>query len=223
MYFAETTAIQSPLSPSICTTLLTIKYAPHFLQPNMHRTSYNQICTTLLTTKYAPHFSQPNMHRTSYNQTCTTLLTIKHAPHFLQTDPPGALKLGVCSGQLVSLFDIMINMGIVLGFVLGWLLRDLGWRLMLGFGAVLALGILAAAVVARLPESPRWLIKTGDRCTVLIVVFRTCVSVTICLCHLLCVLALWVSLSVPLTLSFWHFVCPSHSSISPLLCVPLSL
>ncbi|CAL9162123.1 unnamed protein product [Musa hybrid cultivar] len=66
-------------------------------------------------------------------------------------------------GFLTSFPEVFINSGILLGYVSNYgfarLRESLGWRLMLGVGAIpsvfLALGVLA------MPESPRWLVMQG--------------------------------------------------------------
>lgn len=66
-------------------------------------------------------------------------------------------------GFLTSLPEVFINSGIMLGYVSNYafskLPQHLGWRLMLGVGAIpavfLGFGILA------MPESPRWLVMQG--------------------------------------------------------------
>ncbi|KAG5047906.1 hypothetical protein AAZX31_04G013300 [Glycine max] len=68
-----------------------------------------------------------------------------------------------CRGFLTSFPEVFINGGILLGYISNYgfskLSLELGWRMMLGVGAVpsviLALGVLA------MPESPRWLVMRG--------------------------------------------------------------
>ena len=72
-------------------------------------------------------------------------------------------------GKLVSMFDLFINVGILVGFVMGWVLSpkksapaagaSLAWRWMLGIGVIPpALNLLG---LAWLPESPRFLVAFG--------------------------------------------------------------
>ena len=60
--------------------------------------------------------------------------------------------------------QIATNVGINLGFIVGYMLSDLdcdaGWRTMLGAGAVLPL-VMLVLVGAVMPESPRWLVRKG--------------------------------------------------------------
>ncbi|KAJ4967576.1 hypothetical protein NE237_019425 [Protea cynaroides] len=68
-----------------------------------------------------------------------------------------------CRGFLTSFTEISTNSGILLGYIsnyaFGRLSLKLGWRIMLGIGAIpsvfLVLGVLA------MPESPRWLVMQG--------------------------------------------------------------
>ncbi|KAM3576673.1 hypothetical protein VYU27_001476 [Nannochloropsis oceanica] len=68
-------------------------------------------------------------------------------------------------GRMVSLTDVCINIGIVLGSVVGFLCQqtirsdDAKWRVMLGIGIIPPIVILLFLRV--LPESPRWLLLQG--------------------------------------------------------------
>jgi len=66
-------------------------------------------------------------------------------------------------GKLVGYTEVINNVGIFLGFVIGYLLCDLpgawNWRLMLGLGAVPPFFI--AFALHFIPESPRWLAMQG--------------------------------------------------------------
>ncbi|CAM9206663.1 unnamed protein product [Ascophyllum nodosum] len=68
-------------------------------------------------------------------------------------------------GKLVALTDIMINIGILLGYVTGFACQELippvwlKWRIMLGIGIVPPAVIVICLTF--LPESPRWLISRG--------------------------------------------------------------
>lgn len=63
-------------------------------------------------------------------------------------------------GSLVSLTEVFINFGILLGYLVSFAFQSLpstyNWRLMLGIGMLPAL--LLAAGVLIMPESPRWLV-----------------------------------------------------------------
>lgn len=63
-------------------------------------------------------------------------------------------------GSLVSLTEVFINFGILLGYLVSFALaglpNNINWRLMLGVGALPA--ILLAVGVLVMPESPRWLV-----------------------------------------------------------------
>ncbi|KAL6856189.1 hypothetical protein ACP4OV_018991 [Aristida adscensionis] len=66
-------------------------------------------------------------------------------------------------GFLTSFPDLFINFGILVGYVSNYafarLPLRLGWRVMLGIGA--APSVALALLVARMPESPRWLVMKG--------------------------------------------------------------
>ena len=71
-------------------------------------------------------------------------------------------------GQLVALVDVAINLGIVLGYIVAYIIdtgdvgRSLGvapWRVAMGVSVVPPL--LFALVSPWLPESPRWLVSKG--------------------------------------------------------------
>jgi sugar porter (SP) family MFS transporter len=61
-------------------------------------------------------------------------------------------------GELNTVFDISINVGILLGYVTGFVIHIISpgnWRLMFGVGLVLPVAV--QLTLAQLPESPRWL------------------------------------------------------------------
>ncbi|KAJ0514689.1 putative major facilitator, sugar transporter, major facilitator superfamily [Helianthus annuus] len=66
-------------------------------------------------------------------------------------------------GFLTSFPEVFINAGVMLGYVSNYafstLPTSLGWRFMLGIGAVPS--VVLAVVVLGMPESPRWLIMQG--------------------------------------------------------------
>ncbi|CAJ1973098.1 unnamed protein product [Sphenostylis stenocarpa] len=68
-----------------------------------------------------------------------------------------------CRGFLTSFPEVFVNGGILLGYISNYgfskLPLKLGWRMMLGVGAVPSV-ILAVGVLA-MPESPRWLVMRG--------------------------------------------------------------
>lgn len=65
--------------------------------------------------------------------------------------------------KIIRFFQVFINSGVLLGYVSNYgfskLPVHLGWRFMLGLGAIPAV-VLAVGVLA-MPESPRWLVMQG--------------------------------------------------------------
>ncbi|BCI53274.1 MFS transporter [Mycolicibacterium litorale] len=61
-------------------------------------------------------------------------------------------------GRLVLCFQIAIGVGIVIATIVG-ASESIGWRWSIGAAAVPA--VIMLALLLRLPESPRWLVKTG--------------------------------------------------------------
>lgn len=63
-------------------------------------------------------------------------------------------------GRLISMYQLMINFGIVIAFISDTALASTGsWRLMLGIISIPA--FLLVLAVSRLPDSPRWLASKG--------------------------------------------------------------
>lgn len=66
--------------------------------------------------------------------------------------------------MLCFIFQVFINAGVLLGYISNYAFSKLplylGWRLMLGIGAVPS--ILLAVGVLAMPESPRWLVMRGQ-------------------------------------------------------------
>ena len=64
-------------------------------------------------------------------------------------------------GRLVSFFQLAVTIGILVAYLIGLAFDGIeGWRWMLGLGCVPALGLAFGMV--RMPQSPRWLVMTGD-------------------------------------------------------------
>src|SRR6202012_5503997 len=64
-------------------------------------------------------------------------------------------------GRLVSFFQLAVTIGILVAYLVGLAFNGIeGWRWMLGLGCVPALAL--AFGMARMPQSPRWLVMSGD-------------------------------------------------------------
>ena len=64
-------------------------------------------------------------------------------------------------GRLVSFFQLAVTIGILVAYLVGLAFDDTeGWRWMLGLGCVPALAL--GFGMLRMPQSPRWLVMTGD-------------------------------------------------------------
>jgi sugar porter (SP) family MFS transporter len=64
-------------------------------------------------------------------------------------------------GRLVSFFQLAVTIGILVAYLVGLAFDGIeGWRWMLGLGCVPALAL--AFGMLRMPQSPRWLVMTGD-------------------------------------------------------------
>ncbi|KAL6887016.1 general substrate transporter [Trichoderma evansii] len=67
-------------------------------------------------------------------------------------------------GRLVTINVLFITLGQMAAYIIGWALstyasKETGWRWMVGLGALPA--ALQGALVAFMPETPRWLVKAG--------------------------------------------------------------
>ncbi|MGF6775410.1 MFS transporter [Paraburkholderia sp. GAS334] len=63
-------------------------------------------------------------------------------------------------GKYFMLYEVIFPVGLMAtGQIGAWLVPTIGWKIMFWIGAVP--GLLIAALVSRLPESPRWLISKG--------------------------------------------------------------
>ena len=64
-------------------------------------------------------------------------------------------------GRLVSFFQLAVTIGILVAYLVGLAFdHSEGWRWMLGLGCVPALAL--AFGMLRMPQSPRWLVMSGD-------------------------------------------------------------
>jgi MFS transporter, SP family, galactose:H+ symporter len=64
-------------------------------------------------------------------------------------------------GRLVTFFQLAVTIGILVAYLVGLAFDGIeGWRWMLGLGCVPALALAFGMV--RMPQSPRWLVMSGD-------------------------------------------------------------
>ena len=64
-------------------------------------------------------------------------------------------------GRLVSFFQLSVTVGILVAYLVGLAFNGIeGWRWMLGLGCVPAFALGIGMI--RMPQSPRWLVMTGD-------------------------------------------------------------
>jgi len=80
------------------------------------------------------------------------------APMYISEQTPPSIR-----GGTVSFNQLLVTVGILLAYVLNFLLKDLGdnWRWMLGLGALPGLFLIAGMLVV--PHTPRWLMSAGRR------------------------------------------------------------
>ena len=67
-------------------------------------------------------------------------------------------------GRLVTMNVLFITLGQAVAYIVGWVFSTFGsegtgWRWMVGLGALP--GVMQAAIVVFMPETPRWLVKVG--------------------------------------------------------------
>ncbi|MGV1049722.1 MAG: MFS transporter [Solirubrobacterales bacterium] len=63
--------------------------------------------------------------------------------------------------RLVSFFQLAVTIGVLVAYLVGLAFDGIeGWRWMLGLGCVPALALAFGMI--RMPQSPRWLVMTGD-------------------------------------------------------------
>ncbi|KAJ5483617.1 hypothetical protein N7530_002863 [Penicillium desertorum] len=80
-------------------------------------------------------------------------------------------------GRLVTILSLFITGGQVVAYVIGWLFSSTtgGWRWIVGIGALPA--FFQLAILALLPETPRWLVQAGfdaQAKAVLIKIYQDC-------------------------------------------------
>lgn len=68
-------------------------------------------------------------------------------------------------GQFVSVLDVALNVGILLGYIANWALLgiDNDWRWMIALGSIITILLIIFIACGFVPESPRWLLQHGRR------------------------------------------------------------
>jgi SP family galactose:H+ symporter-like MFS transporter len=88
---------------------------------------------------------------------CGIGLTSVGGPMYISEASPPRVR-----GTLVSLFQLAITLGILFAYIAcAALAPSAAWRWMLGLGAIP--GLLLAVAMIFMPESPRWLVRQGQR------------------------------------------------------------
>src|SRR5690349_24158781 len=84
-------------------------------------------------------------------------ISIVTAPIFVAESAPAAIR-----GSLIVMYQVATVTGIVIAYFVDYALAGSGsWRIMLALSAVPSLAVLA--ILARLPDTPRWYVMKGRR------------------------------------------------------------
>jgi SP family galactose:H+ symporter-like MFS transporter len=101
--------------------------------------------------------SVPTLVAGRFLEGCGIGLTSVGGPMYIAEAAPPRVR-----GTLVSLFQLAITVGILLAYIACAMLAPAAaWRWMLGLAAIP--GMLLAVAMVFMPESPRWLVRRGQR------------------------------------------------------------